>query len=39
MKITAYVIDGHDLEIRPAPVERAWMLEHLERLVPEFQQP
>jgi hypothetical protein len=25
MKITAYVIDGHDLEIRPAPVERAWM--------------
>ena len=25
MKLTAYVLDGHKFEIRPAPVERAWM--------------
>ncbi|MEA2991499.1 MAG: hypothetical protein QOD40_419 [Alphaproteobacteria bacterium] len=25
MKLTAYVIDGHKLNIRPAPVEREWM--------------
>jgi len=25
MKLTAYVVDGHTLDIRPAPVERAWM--------------
>jgi hypothetical protein len=25
MKLTAYVIDGHSLDIRPAPVERDWM--------------
>jgi hypothetical protein len=25
MKLTAYVIDGHTVEIRPAPVERDWM--------------
>src|SRR5262245_48536330 len=25
MKLTAYVIDGHKLDIRPAPVERRWM--------------
>jgi hypothetical protein len=25
MKLTAYVIDGHTVEIRPAPVERNWM--------------
>src|SRR5262245_15593722 len=25
MKLTAYVIDGHDVNIRPAPVEREWM--------------
>jgi len=25
MKLTAYVIDGHRLDIRPAPVERDWM--------------
>jgi hypothetical protein len=25
MKLTAYVIDGHTVDIRPAPVERAWM--------------
>jgi hypothetical protein len=25
MKVTAYVLDGHELEIRPAPVERDWM--------------
>ena len=25
MKLTAYVIDGHTLDIRPAPIERAWM--------------
>jgi hypothetical protein len=25
MKLTAYVIDGHKLKIRPAPVEREWM--------------
>jgi len=24
-KLIAYVIDGHELRIRPAPVERAWM--------------
>jgi len=24
-KLTAYVIDGHELRIRPAPVERPWM--------------
>ncbi|WP_271899178.1 DUF6065 family protein [Candidatus Phyllobacterium onerii] len=24
-RLTAYVIDGHDLRIRPAPVERDWM--------------
>jgi len=23
--LTAYVIDGHDVRIRPAPVERDWM--------------
>lgn len=23
--LTAYVIDGHELRIRPAPLERAWM--------------
>lgn len=25
MKLIAYVIDGHTLDIRPAPLERAWM--------------
>jgi hypothetical protein len=25
MKLTAYVIDGHTIDIRPAPVERDWM--------------
>ena len=25
MKLTAYVLDGHSIEIRPAPAERAWM--------------
>jgi hypothetical protein len=25
MKLTAYVVDGHTLDIRPAPVERPWM--------------
>ena len=25
MKLTAYVVDGHRLDIRPAPVERDWM--------------
>jgi hypothetical protein len=25
MKLTAYVIDGHKLSIRPAPLERQWM--------------
>src|SRR5258707_14212173 len=25
MKLTAYVIDGHTVDIRPAPVERDWM--------------
>ena len=25
MKLTAYVVDGHKLDIRPAPVERDWM--------------
>jgi hypothetical protein len=25
MKLTAYVIDGHALDIRPAPVDRGWM--------------
>jgi hypothetical protein len=24
-KLTAYVVDGHELRIRPAPVEREWM--------------
>jgi hypothetical protein len=24
-ELTAYVIDGHELRIRPAPLERAWM--------------
>jgi hypothetical protein len=25
MKLTAYVVDGHKVDIRPAPVERDWM--------------
>ena len=25
MKLTAYVVDGHTVDIRPAPVERDWM--------------
>jgi hypothetical protein len=25
MKLVVYIVDGHSLEIRPAPVERAWM--------------
>ena len=25
MKLVAHVIDGHHVEIRPAPVERDWM--------------
>lgn len=25
MKLTAYVVDGYKINIRPAPVERAWM--------------
>jgi hypothetical protein len=25
MKLVAYVIDGHKIDIRPAPVERGWM--------------
>jgi hypothetical protein len=25
MKLTAFVIDGHQIDIRPAPVEREWM--------------
>ena len=25
MKLTAYVVDGHSVDIRPAPVERDWM--------------
>ena len=24
-KLIAYVIDGHTVDIRPAPMERAWM--------------
>ena len=24
-ELTAYIIDGHELRIRPAPVERLWM--------------
>jgi hypothetical protein len=25
MKLIVHVIDGHHLDIRPAPVEREWM--------------
>jgi len=25
MKLTAYVNDGHTVDIRPAPAERSWM--------------
>jgi hypothetical protein len=25
MKLTTYVVDGHTVDIRPAPVDRAWM--------------
>ena len=25
MKLTAYVVDGHTVDIRPAPVDREWM--------------
>jgi len=25
MKITAYVLDGHEFQIQPAPLDRAWM--------------
>lgn len=25
MKLTAYVIDGHEIDLRPAPARRAWM--------------
>jgi hypothetical protein len=25
MKLIAHVIDGHHVDIRPAPVERDWM--------------
>ena len=25
MKLIAYVSDGHQLDVRPAPLERAWM--------------
>ena len=25
MMLTAYVIDGHELDIRPAPLDRDWM--------------
>jgi hypothetical protein len=25
MKLTAYVLDGHTIDIRPAPVDRDWM--------------
>ena len=25
MKLTAYVVDGHSIDIRPAPLERDWM--------------
>ena len=25
MKLTSYVLEGHELDIRPAPVERGWM--------------
>ncbi len=25
MKLTAYIMDSHELSIRPAPVERDWM--------------
>ncbi len=25
MKLTAYVTDGHTIDIRPAPAERPWM--------------
>lgn len=25
MKLTAYIIDGHQIDIRPAPLERDWM--------------
>ncbi len=25
MKLTAYVIDGHHIDLRPAPIEREWM--------------
>lgn len=31
VKLTAYVLDGHTLDIRPAPVERTWMEETGER--------
>ncbi|WP_256375668.1 DUF6065 family protein [Chelativorans sp. J32] len=24
-ELTAYVVDGHDVRIRPAPLEREWM--------------
>ena len=25
MKLTAYVVDGHTVDIRPAPADREWM--------------
>ncbi len=25
MKLTAYVIDGYNIDIRPVPVDRNWM--------------
>lgn len=31
MKLTAFVIDGHSVEIRPAPVDRDWMDETPDR--------
>jgi hypothetical protein len=31
MQLTAYVLEGHEIEIRPAPTERDWMNESTER--------
>lgn len=31
MQLTAYVLDGHEIDIRPAPMERDWMDESTER--------
>ncbi len=31
MQLTAYVLDGHEIDIRPAPMERDWMSESKDR--------